>query len=175
MSALTVAGKALLGDIVSQPYQQQAAPQQGHAAPAGHAVAPQGPAGVQMKKRNPVGAWLGLPIITLGIYGIVWYYLVHSELANFDRRRPISPGMAICSVLFGTITLGIWPLVTWVKLGGHIRNAQQAAGLQPSCSGGLGFLLGILGFGVLYYQIELNKVINRYGDTPAGTQVPLAA
>jgi hypothetical protein len=163
---------------MGQPYQQQnqgAAPQpyQGQVA---HGGAPQPAlAGIQMKRRNPFGAWLGLPIITLGVYGIVWYYLVHSELANFDRRRPVSAGMALCSMLFGWITLGIWPLVTWIKLGGHIRNAQQAAGLRPSCSGGLGFLLAIFGFGVLYYQIELNKVADRYGDAPAGSQVPLAA
>jgi hypothetical protein len=148
---------------VSQPYQQQAAPAQGQAS------------GAQMKRRNPVGAWLGLPIITLGIYGLVWYYKVHAELAEFDRRHPVSAGMAICSILFGTFTLGIWPLVTWVKLAGHIRNAQQAAGLQPSCSTGLGFILGIFGFGVLYYQIELNKVVDRYGDTQPGAPVPLAA
>ena len=131
--------------------------------------------GTQMKRRNPAAAWLGLPIITLGIYGIVWYYLVHSELAAFNRRRPVSAGMALCSVLFGAVTLGIWPLITWVKLAGHIREAQRVAGVEPSCSGGLGFLLGILGFGVLYYQIELNKVVRRYGDAAPGTEVPVAA
>lgn len=144
-------------------------------------VAPQVPAGqpdlvaTQMKRRNPVGAWLGLPIVTLGIYGIVWYYLVHSELANFDRRRSVSAALALCSMLFGMLTLGIWPLITWVKLAGHIRNAQRAAGLEPSCSGGIGFLLGIIGFGVLYYQIELNKVVKHYGDAAPGSQVTLAA
>lgn len=131
--------------------------------------------GIQMKRRNPVGAWLGLPLITLGIYGLVWYYSVHAELANFDRRRPVSAAAALCSMLFGWITLGIWPLIQWVKLAGHIRNAQQAAGLQPTCSGGLGFILGFFGFGVLYYQIELNKVVDRYEGAPAGAQVPLAA
>jgi hypothetical protein len=151
---------------VSQSYPQEAAP-----APA----AAESLVGAQMKRRNPVAAWLGLPIITLGIYGLVWYYLVHSELANFDRRRKVSAGLALCSVLFGTLTLGIWPLINWVKLAGHIRNAQRAAGLEPSCSGGLGFLLGIIGFGVLYYQVELNKVVKQYGDAPAGAQVPLAA
>ena len=151
---------------MSQSYPQEAAPQAAAAAPL---------AGAQMKRRNPVAAWLGLPIITLGIYGLVWYYLVHSELANFDRRRKVSAGLALCSVLFGMFTLGIWPLVNWVKLAGHIRNAQRAAGLEPSCSGGLGFLLGIIGFGVLYYQVELNKVVKQYGDAPAGAQVPLAA
>ena len=133
------------------------------------------PSSQQTSPQDPAAVWLGLPIITLGIYGLVWYFKVHNELAGFDRRRQISPAAALCSVLFGTFTLGIWPLVTWVKLAGHISNAQQAAGLQPSCSGGLGFLLGIFGFGPLYYQIELNKVIGRYGDAPAGSQVPLAA
>ena len=79
------------------------------------------------------------------------------------------------AIIFGTITLGIWPLVTWVKLAGHIRNAQRAAGLTPSCSGGVGFLLAIFGFGVLYYQVELNKVVKNYGDAAPGTPVPLAA
>ncbi|GAA4611488.1 hypothetical protein GCM10023195_48660 [Actinoallomurus liliacearum] len=131
--------------------------------------------GIQMKRRNPVGVWLGLPLITLGIYNLVWYYSVHSELANFDRRRQVSAGMALCSLLFGWITLGIWPLVTYIMLAGHVRNAQQAAGLQPTCSGGLAFLLGLFGFGTLYYQIELNKVVDRYQGAPTGAQVPLAA
>jgi hypothetical protein len=82
--------------------------------------------------------------------------------------------MALCSVLFGAITLGIWPLVTWVKLCGHIRSAQEAAGLRPSCSGGMGFLMAILGFGMLYYQLELNKVVKQYADAPTGSPVPLA-
>jgi hypothetical protein len=158
-----------------QPYQQQhQGGQQQYPGQMAHAGGGQ-PAliGLQMKRRNPFGVWLGLPFITLGIYGIVWFCLVHSELSKFDRRRGASAGMAFCSLLFGWLTLGIWPLVMWVKLGGHINAAQRSAGLQPSCSGGLGFLLGIFGFGTLYYQIELNKVADRYG-APAGTQVPLA-
>jgi uncharacterized protein DUF4234 len=154
---------------MSQSYPQEAAPA------AGPAPTSARPNGAQMKRRNPVAAWLGLPIITLGIYGIVWYYLVHSELSRFDPRRPAGAGVAVCSLLFGFITLGIWPLIMWLKLAGHIRNAQRVAGLEPSCSAGFGFLLGLLGFGVLYYQIELNKVIKQYGDAPAGSPVPLAA
>ena len=130
-------------------------------------------AGIQMKRRNPAGAWLGLPIITFGIYGLVWTFKVHAELARYDRRIEDASVNALMSLLFGWITLYIWPLVMWVKLAGRIAQAQRSAGLTPSCSGGLGFLLGIFGFGVLYYQIELNKVIDRYG-APEGAQVPLA-
>ncbi len=156
-----------------QGYQQQQQPVQGgypvQAQPQAAALA-----GFQMKRRNPVGAWLGLPIITLGIYGLVWTFKVHAELSRYDRRIPDSSVNALMSLLFGWITLYIWPLVMWVKLAGRISQAQRSAGLQPSCSGGLGFLLGIFGFGVLYYQIELNKIVDRYG-APEGAQVPLAA
>ncbi|POM23068.1 hypothetical protein BTM25_52740 [Actinomadura rubteroloni] len=158
-----------------QPHQQQA--YQGGYAPAPapqHAPAPVA-SGYSMKRRNPVGAWLGLPIITFGIYGLVWFYKVHAELFNYDRRTGDAATNALLSLIFGFVTLGIWPLIMYVKLGGRIAQAQRAAGLQPSCNGGLAFLLGILGFGVLYYQIELNKVVDRYPGTAPGQQVPLAA
>lgn len=167
-----------------QPYPQQHAPQQqyqqqqqGGYAPVPaqqHHHAPAG-AGENMKRRNVVGVWLGLPLITFGIYPLVWFFKVHTELARYDRRIPDNATMALLSLFFGAMTLGIWPLVMYIKLAGHVGNAQRAAGLQPSCSGGIAFLLGIFGFGMLYYQIELNKVVDRYGDTPPGQQVPLAA
>ena len=159
-----------------QGQEQQQGYQGGYApAPAQQAAPAAVGAGYNMKRRNPVGAWLGLPIITLGIYQLVWFYKVHAELHGYDRRIGDAATNALLSLIFGFITLGIWPLVMYVKLGGRIAQAQRAAGLQPSCSGGIGFLLGLFGFGVLYYQIQLNKVVDRYGDTPAGQQVSLVA
>ena len=38
------------------------------------------------KLRNPL-AVIGLTIITLGIYGIVWYYKVNKELADIGEAR----------------------------------------------------------------------------------------
>lgn len=168
---------------MSYPQQGQGQPQQQQAHQGGYAPVQQqqqqGPvavgAGANMKRRNPVGAWLGLPIITFGIYGLVWFFKVHNELHAYDRRIDNAAVNALLSMLFGAITLGIWPLIMWVKLGGRIAAAQRAAGLPATCSGGMGFLLGIIGFGVLYYQIQLNKVADRYGDTPAGQQVSLVA
>ncbi|XVQ08757.1 DUF4234 domain-containing protein [Spirillospora sp. CA-255316] len=157
-----------------QHYQQ---PHKGQQAPVHapqHAPAAAG-TGLNMKRRNPVAAWLGLPIITFGIYGLVWFFKVHAELFNYDRRTGDAATNALLSLIFGFVTLGIWPLVMFVKLGGRIAQAQRAAGLAPSCSGGIGFLLGIFGFGVLYYQIQLNKIVDRYGNVPEGQQVSLAA
>ncbi|GAA3923633.1 hypothetical protein GCM10023085_01090 [Actinomadura viridis] len=156
-----------------QPYQQHQGGQAPVHTPQNAPVA--AGTGLNMKKRNPVAAWLGLPIITFGIYGLVWFFKVHAELFAYDRRTGDAAVNALLSLLFGAVTLGIWPLIMFVKLGGRIAQAQRAAGLQPSCSGGIGFLLGIFGFGVLYYQIQLNKITDRYGDIPAGQQVSLAA
>jgi paraquat-inducible protein B len=33
--------------------------------------------GLAMKRRNPIAIWLVLPLITLGIYHLVWYYKIH--------------------------------------------------------------------------------------------------
>ncbi|MEU5425468.1 DUF4234 domain-containing protein [Streptomyces olivoreticuli] len=134
-----------------------------------------GPAayGLAMKRRNPFAVWLGLPIITLGIYGIVWHYKVNKEMAQFDSRRHINPAMSVLAITLG-IFLVIPPYVSIFNTGRRISEAQRAAGLSPSCSGGLGLLLAFLGFHGLYYQFELNKVVDHYGQVEPGTQVPLA-
>ena len=41
-----------------------------------------------VKRRSPVGVWLGLPLITLGIYHLVWYYKIHAEMAELRHRAP---------------------------------------------------------------------------------------
>jgi hypothetical protein len=138
---------------------------------AGAPVAPVA-GGLAMKRRNPVAAWLGLPLITLGIYHLVWYYKIHREMAEFDRRRavPTVGPMLVLLLLSWTV---IAPLVSYYNAGNRIRNAQRAAGLTATCSGGVGLLLMfVFGLGTLYYQAELNKIVNAYG-APEGTQIPL--
>lgn len=129
--------------------------------------------GLQMKRRNPIAAWIGLPLITLGIYHLVWYYKIHHEMSEFDRRRSIPTAGPMLVLLFLSWTV-ISPLISYYNAGGRIRNAQRAAGLAGTCSGGIGVLLMfVFGLGTLYYQSELNKIVDRYGPTPPGNQVPL--
>jgi hypothetical protein len=130
--------------------------------------------GLQMKARNPVTVWLLWPLLTLGIYHLVWYYKIHREMAEFDRRRqvPVAGPMLVLLLLSWTI---IAPLISYYNAGNRIRNAQRAAGLAASCSGGIGLLLMfVFGLGILYYPSELNKVSGSYGEgTAPGTTVPL--
>ncbi|MFE7119450.1 DUF4234 domain-containing protein [Streptomyces sp. NPDC057654] len=136
----------------------------------------QGPVGfgLAMKRRVPLGVWLGLPLITLGIYSLVWYYKIHKEMAEFDSRRQISPVGSLLAITIGGFVI-IPPFVSVFNTGRRIADAQRAAGLQPTCSAGIGLLLMfVIGLYPLYYQIELNKIVDHYNQAAPGTQVPLA-
>jgi hypothetical protein len=131
--------------------------------------------GVQMKRRNPLAVWIGLPLITLGIYHYVWYYKIHREMRDFDRRRPVATvGPLLVVLLLGWTVVA--PLISYYRTGDRIVESQRAAGLPATCVPVLGMLLMLVfGLGSLYYQVELNKVVDAYGGsaTPPGTNVPL--
>lgn len=137
--------------------------------PTGRPVA----SGLAMKRRNPLGVWIGLPLITLGIYHFVWYYKIHRELRDFDRRKevPVSGSLLVLLLLGWTV---IAPLISYHNTGRYVRAAQVNAGLTPTCSPALSWLLAfVFGLNSLYLQIELNKVVERYQDAPVGSTVPL--
>nr|WP_042194772.1 DUF4234 domain-containing protein [Kibdelosporangium sp. MJ126-NF4]CEL21549.1 Basic proline-rich protein precursor [Kibdelosporangium sp. MJ126-NF4]CTQ95884.1 Basic proline-rich protein precursor [Kibdelosporangium sp. MJ126-NF4] len=128
--------------------------------------------GAAMRRRNPLGVWLGLPLITLGIYQLVWYYKIHKEMAEY-HRKPDAPvaGPLLVLVFLGWTVVGA--IATLYKTGERIRYAQRRAGLQETCSPIVGTLLVfVFGLGVHYYQVELNKIVDVDGK-PAGAPVPL--
>ncbi|MCF3936986.1 DUF4234 domain-containing protein [Gordonia tangerina] len=136
---------------------------------AGGAVA----SGLAVKRRNPFAVWIGLPLITLGIYYFVWYYKIHKEMAEFDRRRQIPVvGPMLVLLLLGWTVIG--PLISYHNAGARIRNAQRAAGLPETCSPLLCWLLAfVFSTNLLYMQFELNKVADRYPGAAPHSPVPL--
>jgi Domain of unknown function (DUF4234) len=60
--------------------------------------------GNQYVKRNPLGV-LGLTVITLGIYGIYWYYKVNEEIKNFTKDETISPVRSLMAFIFGWLII----------------------------------------------------------------------
>lgn len=130
-------------------------------------------AGLAMKRRNPFGVWIGLPLITLGIYFYVWYYKIHKEMAEFDRRRQIPVAGPMLVMLFLGWTI-IAPLISYHNAGARIRDAQRAAGIPATCSPTLSWVLAFLfGTNILYMQFELNKIVDRYEGAAPHTTVPL--
>jgi uncharacterized protein DUF4234 len=129
--------------------------------------------GLQMKRRHPWGVY-GLMWLTLGIYYLVWWYKIHNEMAQYDPRQQIKPVTSFLAVFIGGAII-LPPFISTATAGGRISRAQRAAGLQATCSGGLGLLLYIVfGFVTVYYQSQLNRVIDQY-QAAEGTRVPLYA
>jgi len=130
--------------------------------------------GRAMKRRNVVGVWLGLPLITLGIYGFVWWYKINAEMGRFDPRRPVGAGTSLLAVTLGAF-LVIPPYVSVYNTGKRIADRQRVAGIGSSCSPVVGVVLCfVFGLYTLYYQSELNKINDHYRVT-AGTPVALAS
>lgn len=128
--------------------------------------------GRAMKYRNPWLVWLVWPLITLGIYHFVWYYKIHREMADYQPTRRIPVAGPVLVLIFLGWTL-IAPFISYYNTGNRIRQAQRAAGIEETTSPLLGAVL-MFAFGVnaLYFQMELNRVVHRYG-VPEGTPVEL--
>jgi hypothetical protein len=127
--------------------------------------------GIQMKRRRPVGAWL-LTLATLGIYGLIHWYKIHSELLKYDRRRHISPVFELMSVCLMAWTV-ILPFMSVGSLAQKIRIAQVTAGGKQSCSGTRGILLALLfGAHIIYYQRKVNEIIAA-NAAPPGDRIRL--
>ncbi|WP_131786525.1 DUF4234 domain-containing protein [Protofrankia symbiont of Coriaria ruscifolia] len=130
-------------------------------------------AGVRGRRRNPFASWLGLPLITLGIYGIVWIYKTNKELNGYDRRIEVNPALSVLAVTLGAFLI-VPPFVAVWRLGARARRAQRAAGI-PELSTGVAFVIWLVGGGALYLQYEINKIWDRYPGAVEGQQVPLYA
>jgi hypothetical protein len=109
----------------------------------------------------------GLSLIIFGVYYLVWWYKVNEEVKAYDPSTEVNPVMAMLALF-----VSIANIVTIVKTGGRINQVERAAGSPGSCSGGLGFLFGLLlATHIVYYQTHLNQVWARHGSPPEGSPV----
>ncbi|OAA28243.1 protein of unknown function (DUF4234) [Frankia sp. EI5c] len=165
------------GAYGANPYPPQPYPgNQTYPVPPGYGPPPAGAppvgAGILGKRRNPFAVWLGLPIITLGIYSFVWVYKTNKELSGYNPRIKVNPTLSVLAFLVGWVLI-VPPFVATWRLGTRTRDAQRAAGL-PELSPGLAFVLWLVGGGALYLQFEINKIWSRYPGAVEGQQVPLS-
>ncbi len=131
-------------------------------------------AGKVGKHRNPLVVWLLLPLVTLGIYTWVWYYKVNREARDLGVEA--NPAVSLLAITLGSFIL-VPPFVSIFKTGERIAQAQRSAGVAATCSPAVGLLLWIFlfGSGTLYYQSELNKIWDHYGNPPEGSPITIAA
>ncbi len=127
------------------------------------------------KTRNIWLVWLVWPLITLGIYYLVWWYKINSEARDFDETIEVNPVLSLLAVSIGAIII-VPPFVSLYRTGLRIAQMQGRAGLQPSCNGWIGLVLGfVASLQALYYQSELNTIWAHLGNPPEGTLISLPA
>ena len=126
------------------------------------------------KRRNPVLVWLLWPLLTLGIYHLVWYYKVNRETR--DLGVPASPGVSVIAITLGAFII-VPSFVSYYQTGDRIAQAQRVAGVPVTCAPVVGLLLMVFlfGSGTLYYQAEMNKIWSHFNNPQEGSSIPLAS
>jgi hypothetical protein len=128
------------------------------------------------KVRNPLGV-VGLSLITLGIYGIFWWYFVNREMRDLGRARNVDlgqkPANSVWAITLGALII-VPAIVTLWTTSGRIEASQAAVGLEQRASGPLIFVLLLLigPVGWWYAQSELNKVWERQAREAGGPALP---
>lgn len=130
------------------------------------------------KIRSPWAPAL-LPIITLGIYSVFWYYFINRELRDLGRAHNTdelgdSPGKSVLAVTLGAIII-VPAVISVIRTFQRIQAAQRLSGIEPQANGWLALVMVILISPVFYAyeQSELNKVWrSQTGAAPAAPSAP---
>jgi hypothetical protein len=133
------------------------------------------------KVRDPIGVAL-LDLVTLGIYGFVWYYRVHRELADLGSARGTSelgnsPRKSLLAVMPGFL-LVVPLVVSFWNAPQRVEAAQRLTGTVEAqrVNAVLAFILMLIVFpaGAAYMQAQLNKVWAAQGAVAddAGRRAP---
>jgi uncharacterized protein DUF4234 len=129
----------------------------------------------EVKVRNPWAVAL-LPLITLGIYHLVWWYRINKELKAYGEAKGQdlgkNPTNSLLALVPGFIVI-VPPLISYWN---GFKRAQGAAGLssveQPN--GWIALLLYLLLSPAMfaYMQVTLNEVWRREADPKPGQEIP---
>lgn len=116
------------------------------------ALAPQA-SGVLGKDRSPASV-LGLSIITLGVYYLVWYGSINAEIKRHNPSIRVSPGWSVVAAIFP-----VFNVVSAYSTAARIRQMQLDCGQTQTISPVVALLLFLfLGIGFpLYIASQLHE------------------
>jgi hypothetical protein len=115
----------------------------------------------EVKIRSPWAAAL-LPIITLGIYHLVWWYKINRELRDYGRAKGVdlgqNPTNSVLALFPGGIII-IPALVSYWRGTQRVQKAAQISGQEPVIGWLALVLFLVISIGLwAYLQDGLNKV-----------------
>jgi Domain of unknown function (DUF4234) len=129
----------------------------------------------RVKLRSPWAAAL-LPIVTLGIYHVVWWYRINRELSDYGRARSYDLGQNPTNsllALFPGAFIVVPALMTYWRGTKRVQGAARIAGKEPP-NGWIALILYLvlsLGFSA-YLQASLNDVWRSEADPLPGQASP---
>jgi hypothetical protein len=131
----------------------------------------------EVKVRSPWAAAL-LPIVTLGIYHLVWWYRINRELRDYGRAKGYDLGQnptASVLALFPGVLLIVPAIVTYWRGAKRIQGASRLSGQEP-LNGWIALILYLLlPVGLwAYMQVSLNDVWREEADPLPGQELPPA-
>lgn len=129
----------------------------------------------EVKVRSPWAVAL-LPIVTLGIYHLVWWYRINKELKGYGEAKGYDLGQNPVNsllALFPGFLILIPPLVTYWRGTERVQGASKIAGREP-ISGWLALILYlIIPFALpAYLQVSLNNVWEQEAEPLPGQAAP---
>jgi hypothetical protein len=105
-----------------------------------------------------------LVLVTLGIYGFVWYYKINREMADLGKATGRtdelgdSPGMSLLAITLGAIII-VPAIISFIHTFKRIQALQRMAGVTNVLNGWIGLIfylfIGIVLYG--YMQSGLNS------------------
>jgi len=129
----------------------------------------------EVKVRSPWAAAL-LPLITFGIYHLVWWYKINKELKEYGEAKGRdlgqSPTNSVLALFPGGIIV-IPALVSYWRGTKRIMGAARLAGKEP-VNGWISIILYILIAPAFwaYLQVSLNHVWEQEADPLPGHEPP---
>lgn len=131
----------------------------------------------EVKVRNPWAVAL-LPIITLGIYHLVWWYKINKELKAYGEAKGFdlgqNPTNSVLALFPGGIIV-IPALVTYWRGTKRVMGAAKVTGQEP-VSGWISIILYLLLSPAFwaYLQVSLNHVWEQEAEPLPGQEAPPA-
>jgi hypothetical protein len=129
----------------------------------------------RVKIRSPWAVAL-LPIITLGVYHLVWWYRIHKELRDYGRAKGYdlgqNPRNSVLALFPGSLVV-VPALITYWRGTKRVQQAARLGGQQP-LNGWIALILYVvLGPAFwAYLQVSLNELWRSEADALPG-QPPL--
>jgi uncharacterized protein DUF4234 len=129
----------------------------------------------EVKIRSPWAVAL-LPIVTLGIYHLVWWYRINRELRDYGRARGYdlgqNPTNSVLALFPGGLII-VPALVSYWRGVKRVQGAARVAGREP-VNGWIALILYLLlapGFWA-YLQVSLNEVWRAEAEPLPGQPLP---